>query len=82
MSHFWGMAHHGYRGDAPRKSESRLLRRVAQISGGKVFGGHRFVMEVTSSVGREYGGGKGARPVEDWAYSSHGYRLAARVDAA
>ena len=62
--------------------ESRLLRRVAQISGGKVFGGHRFVMEVTSSVGREYGGGKGARPVEDWAYSSHGYRLAARVDAA
>ena len=59
--------------------ESRLLRRVAQISGGNVFGGHRFVTDVVSSVGREYGGGLGARPVEDWAYSSHGHRLAAKA---
>lgn len=65
--------------------ESELLRRVAQIGNGKIFGGYDFVRRAIFGFGAYFagcpvpravftGGKKGVSPVE--AYASHGWRKA------
>ena len=58
-----------------------LMRRVAQIEAGKIFGSVRFVMEAVSMLlGRFRSRRVVARAVGDLGYATHGWRLA-RIEA-
>ena len=65
--------------------DAALLRRVAQVGNGKIFGGHTFVMRAIFGFGGCFAGhptprpvfagvGRGVSPVE--VYASHGWRMA------
>lgn len=56
----------------------RLLRRIAQIGAGKVFGGLVFVTLTAFGLGSRFGTRSvAAHPVGEIGYSTHGWRLAA-----
>lgn len=58
-----------------------LLKRVAQIGGGKVFGSREFVARWVVNLGACLRSrAAGPVPVGEWAYASHGWRLA-KADA-
>ena len=57
--------------------EERLLRRVAQIGGGKIFGSEVFVVSMAFSLGDRFRSRSiAARAVEGLGYATHGWRLA------
>jgi len=70
----------GFAGSVPAEGEV-LMRRVAQIGSGKVFGGLEFVTQAVLAFGHLFAGRCAARPVFGTAYATHGWRLARR-DAA
>ena len=55
--------------------EVRLLRRIAQIGGGVIFGSAEFVAAGIEGYGGCWRGKPRARPVEGDCWSSHGHRL-------
>ena len=72
----------GFAGSVP---DAALLRRVAQVGNGKIFGGYAFVMRAIFGFGDCFaghpvprpvfaGGKEGVSPLE--AYASHGWRMA------
>ena len=73
----------GEGGDWPltEEEEKRLLRRIAQIGAGKIFGSLAFVQKTAFAFGRCFNGAAAARPVFASAYSTHGHRLAAEEAA-
>ena len=57
--------------------EERLMRRVAQIGGGKIFGSMTFVMEMAITLGDRFRSRHVyARAVDDIGFATHGWRLA------
>ena len=57
--------------------ERRLMRRVAQIGGGKVFGSEAFVTATAFALGDRFRSRHiHARAVEDMGFATHGWRLA------
>ena len=63
--------------------EERLLRRVAQIGGGKIFGSEAFVVSMAFALGdRSRSRSIAARAVEGLGYATHGWRLARAETAA
>ena len=63
--------------------EERLLRRVAQIGGGKIFGSEAFVVSMAFSLGDRFRSRSiAARAVEGLGYATHGWRLARAEGAA
>ena len=57
--------------------ERRLMRRVAQIGGGKVFGSEAFVVATAFALGSLFQSRHvHARPVEEMGFATHGWRLA------
>jgi len=63
--------------------EERLLRRVAQIGGGKIFGSEAFVVSMAFSLGDRFRSRSVcARAVEEIGYATHGWRLARAETAA
>ena len=57
--------------------DERLLRRVAQIGGGKIFGSESFVRETMFALGDKFRSRHlAARAVEELGYATHGWRLA------
>ena len=63
--------------------EERLLRRVAQIGGGKIFGSEVFVVSMAFSLGDRFQSRSiAARAVEGLGYATHGWRLARAERAA
>ena len=57
--------------------EWRLMRRVAQIGGGKVFGSEEFVMATALALGSLFRTRRvQARPVDELGFATHGWRLA------
>ena len=66
--------------DAPFEGsvpEWRLMRRVAQIGGGKVFGSEAFVAATAFALGNLFRSRHvHARAVEDMGFATHGWRLA------
>ena len=57
--------------------EERLLRRVAQIGGGKIFGSEVFVVSMAFSLGDRFRSRSiAARTVDGLGYATHGWRLA------
>ena len=57
--------------------EGRLLRRVAQIGDGKIFGSEAFVRETALALGDRFRSRSvTARAVGDLGYATHGWRLA------
>ena len=57
--------------------EGRLMRRVAQIGGGKIFGSEAFVVEMVFALGDRFRSRHvPARVVEDMGFATHGWRLA------
>ena len=59
-----------------------LMRRVAQIGGGKVFGSEAFVAETAFALGERFKSRRvTARAVGDIGYATHGWRLAKEVAA-
>ena len=57
--------------------EWRLMRRVAQIGGGKVFGSEEFVMATALALGSLFRTRRvSARPVDELGFATHGWRLA------
>ena len=66
--------------DAPSAGpvpERRLMRRVAQIGGGKVFGSEAFVAATAFALGNLFRSRHvHARAVEDMGFATHGWRLA------
>ena len=57
--------------------EERLMRRVAQIGAGKIFGSRGFVMEVAFALGDRFRSRNvAAREVGEIGYATHGWRLA------
>ena len=57
--------------------ERRLERRAAQIGGGVIFGSREFVMAAIFGHGHCFVAAHvAAKPVEDWAFASHGQKLA------
>ena len=63
--------------------EERLLRRVAQIGGGKIFGSEVFVVSMAFSLGDRFRSRSVcARAVEELGYATHGWRLARAETAA
>jgi hypothetical protein len=57
--------------------EERLLRKVAQIGGGKIFGSEVFVVSMAFSLGDRFRSQSiAARTVEGLGYATHGWRLA------
>jgi len=57
--------------------EWRLMRRVAQIGGGKVFGSEEFVVATAFALGSLFRSRHvSARAVEELGYATHGWRLA------
>ena len=59
--------------------EEWLMRRVAQIGEGKVFGGYEFVRKIMFGLGDRFAGNPTARPVLGDAYATHGHRIAAKL---
>ena len=69
-------------GDSPL-GEGALMRRIAQISGGKILGSAAFVAEMLGRFAdRVRSRSAKARAVEGIGFASHGWRLAAMHDAA
>ena len=70
-------------GTAPAKvSKRRLMRRVAQIGGGKIFGSEGFVVATVFALGDRFRARRvPARAVEELGYATHGWRLAKEVAA-
>ena len=63
--------------------EWRLLRRVAQIGGGKIFGGEAFVVSTACALGDRFRSRSvSARAVGELGYATHGWRLARAETAA
>ena len=60
--------------------ERRLMRRVAQITDGAVFGSCGFVTKNAIGLGRLFTGRPVARLVMAETYATHGYRLAAKME--
>ena len=57
-----------------------LMRRVAQIGGGKIFGSEAFVVEMVFVLGDRFRSRHvPARAVEDMGFATHGWRLAKEV---
>ena len=57
--------------------DGRLMRRVAQIGAGKIFGSRGFVMEVAFALGDRFRSRSvTAREVGEIGYATHGWRLA------
>ena len=62
--------------------EGRLMRRVAQIGGGKIFGSEGFVVATAFALGDRLRSRRIlARAVEELGYATHGWRLAKEVAA-
>ena len=62
--------------------EWRLMRRVAQIGGGKVFGSEAFVVATAFALGSLFRSRHiPARAVEELRYATHGWRLAKEIAA-
>ncbi len=62
--------------------EKRMMRRVAQIGGGKIFGSAAFVLEMVFALGERFKARHvPARAVEDIGFATHGWRLAKEVAA-
>lgn len=60
--------------------DGRLMRRVAQIGGGKIFGSEAFVVEMVFALGDRFRSRHvPARAVEDIGFATHGWRLAKEV---
>ena len=57
-------------------SEARLMKRVAQIGAGKIFGSYAYVMRNLYAHGQCFTGGGSAQQVAGAACSSHGHNLA------
>ena len=69
-------------GDSPLE-EGALMRRIAQISSGKILGSAAFVAEMLGLFSdRVRSRSARARPVEGVGFASHGWRLAAMLDKA
>ena len=69
-------------GDSPHE-EGRLMRRIAQVSCGKILGSAAFVSEMLWRFSdRVRSRSARARAVDGIGYASHGWRLAARLEAA
>ncbi len=66
--------------DAPSAGsvpEGRLMRRVAQIGGGKVFGSEAFVVATAFALGSLFRSRHvSARAVDELGFATHGWRLA------
>ena len=61
-------------------SDGGLMRRVAQIGGGKIFGSEAFVVEMVFVLGDRFRSRHvPARAVEDMGFATHGWRLAKEV---
>ena len=59
-----------------------LMRRVAQIGGGKVFGSEAFVVATAFALGDRFRGRHvSARAVGELGYATHGWKLAKEVVA-
>ena len=56
-----------------------VLRRVAQVGSGKVFGSAAFVLLAAGSLCALFRGRAGAHPVGEIGHSTHGWRLARAV---
>ncbi len=71
--------------DAPFEGsvpDERLMRRVAQIGGGKVFGSEAFVVAMAFALGDRFRSRRvHARAVEELGYATHGWRLAKEAAA-
>ena len=68
-----------YAGSVP---EERIMRRVAQIGGGKIFGSSTFVLEMVFALGERFKARHvPARAVEDIGFATHGWRLAKEIAA-
>ena len=69
------------RSDEPiSESEERVMKRVAQIGDGKIFGSREFVVEMTFVFGERFKARHiPARAVEDIGYATHGWRLAKEI---
>ena len=62
--------------------EERLMRRVTQLGGGKIFGSETFVVEMVFAFGDRFRARHvPARAVEDMGFATHGWRLAKEVAA-
>ena len=60
--------------------EERVMKRVAQIGDGKIFGSREFVVEMTFAFGERFKARHvPARAVEDIGYATHGWRLAKEI---
>ena len=60
-------------------SGERLLGRIAQVGAGKILGGEEFVRRTAAAMGgRFYAGHVEGHPVGDFAYSTHGWKVARR----
>jgi len=69
--------------DAGSVPEGWLMRRVAQIGAGKIFGSYEFVTEMAYALGNKFSARSvAARRVGETGYSTHGHRLAAELAAA
>ncbi|MBR3221154.1 MAG: transposase [Kiritimatiellae bacterium] len=69
-------------GDSPLE-EGRLMRRIAQVSCGKILGSAAFVAEMLGRFSDKVRSRSArARTVEGIGYASHGWKLAARLEAA
>jgi len=63
--------------------EERLMRRVAQIGAGKIFGSQGFVIEVAFALGDRFRSRSvAAREVGELGYATHGWRLAKAAERA
>ena len=63
--------------------DKRLMRRVAQIGAGKIFGSRGFVMEVAFALGDRFRSRSVvAREVGELGYATHGWRLAKAAERA
>ena len=63
--------------------EWRLMRRVAQIGGGKIFGSEAFVVSTAFALGDRFRSRSvSARAVGELGYATHGWRLARAETAA
>ena len=63
--------------------EKSLTRRIAQISGGKLFGSAAFVSEMLGLFSEKVRSRSArARKVKGLGYASHGWMLAARLETA
>ena len=63
--------------------ELRLMRRVAQIGGGKIFGSEAFVVSTAFALGDRFRSRSvAAREVGELGYATHGWRLAKAAERA